>query len=288
MNIKLLVPKMVSRYMSISILFLIVIALFPISSSADEIFKIPDISKEEKIDPPKIIIRVERYLSPNFGSKSEDEEIDVRSYSEDGFEYEVVNVEEYTLYASTNINARSIPSVEGEKVDSIKTGEELKIVGESETNDTSYTSWVEVENEEGEKFYVFKDLLCEDKPQEKKITENNNNSQKTSNETVYQVPTDDKVLNTSNGHVEGPSGRETYYNLDMNKIVDRMQKYNVGDYWVREDGVKMLGPYVMVAANLNTRPRGTVVETSLGLGIVCDTGDFAKKNPMALDIATDW
>jgi hypothetical protein len=67
-----------------------------------------------------------------------------------------------------------------------------------------------------------------------------------------------------------------------------MQEYNVGDYWVREDGVKMLGPYVMVAANLNTRPRGTVVETSLGLGIVCDTGDFAKKNPMALDIATDW
>ena len=60
------------------------------------------------------------------------------------------------------------------------------------------------------------------------------------------------------------------------------------EYWVRDDGVKMLGDYVMVAANLNLRPRGSLVETSLGTGIVCDTGGFAKKNPTQLDIAVTW
>ena len=60
------------------------------------------------------------------------------------------------------------------------------------------------------------------------------------------------------------------------------------EYWVREDGCKMLGDYIMVAANFNLRPRGTIVETSLGKGIVCDTGGFAKKNPYQLDLAVTW
>ena len=48
------------------------------------------------------------------------------------------------------------------------------------------------------------------------------------------------------------------------------------------------GDYVMVAANLTTHPRGSIVETSLGTGIVCDTGSFAKEHPNRLDIATNW
>lgn len=63
---------------------------------------------------------------------------------------------------------------------------------------------------------------------------------------------------------------------------------NNDEYWVREDGVKMLGDYVMVAAHLGIRPRGSIVETSLGKGIVCDTGGFAHGNPTQLDIATAW
>ena len=59
-------------------------------------------------------------------------------------------------------------------------------------------------------------------------------------------------------------------------------------YWIRDDGVKMFGPYVMCAANLELRPRGTIIETSLGTAIVCDTGNFAKKDPTQLDIAVDW
>ena len=100
---------------------------------------------------------------------------------------------------------------------------------------------------------------------------------------------DGTTLDAYNGHIDGPTGDETYYNLPMDDIVDRMHRMGVeGEYWVREDGVKMLGPYVMVAADLKVHPRGSIVETSLGTGIVCDTGDFVKKHPNRLDIATNW
>lgn len=97
------------------------------------------------------------------------------------------------------------------------------------------------------------------------------------------------VLSKGAGVVYGPSGKETYYNLDMSVIVSIMRGMgNNDEYWVREDGCKMLGDYIMVAANFNIRPRGSIVETSLGEGIVCDTGGFAKKNPYQIDIATTW
>lgn len=97
------------------------------------------------------------------------------------------------------------------------------------------------------------------------------------------------VLNRTNGTITGPSGKETYYNMDMSNIVRIMRaRGNKGKYWVRKDGVKMLGNYVMVAANLNTHPRGSLVATSLGTGIVCDTGGFAAHNPNQLDIAVTW
>lgn len=83
--------------------------------------------------------------------------------------------------------------------------------------------------------------------------------------------------------------KETYYNLNMNQVVANAQAVGIqGEYWVREDGVKMYGDYVIVAANLDVHPRGSTVETSLGTGIVLDTGGFAAENPTQVDIATDW
>ena len=97
------------------------------------------------------------------------------------------------------------------------------------------------------------------------------------------------VLSKSRGTITGPSGKETYYNLNMSGVVRIMRRMgNTDEYWVRDDGVKMLGDYVMVAANLNIRPRGSLIETSLGTGIVCDTGGFASRNPTQLDIAVTW
>jgi flagellar biosynthesis GTPase FlhF len=96
-------------------------------------------------------------------------------------------------------------------------------------------------------------------------------------------------LTRSAGVVKGPSGKETYYNLNMSGVVKIMRNQGIKDpYWVRSDGVKMLGNYVMVAASFDIRPRGTIVPTSLGLGIVCDTGTFIYSNPTQLDIAVAW
>lgn len=94
------------------------------------------------------------------------------------------------------------------------------------------------------------------------------------------------------GSVYGPTGKETYYNLNMSTCVSYMRALGYSEeeypYWVREDGVKMFGDYVMVAANLSKYPKGTIVETSLGEGIVVDTGVFAWTNADQLDIATTW
>lgn len=97
------------------------------------------------------------------------------------------------------------------------------------------------------------------------------------------------VLTRASGVNIGPSGRETYYNLPMEGVISIMRSMgNADEYWVRDDGVKMLGPYVMVAAHLPTRPRGSLVPTSLGMGIVCDTGTFALNDHTQLDIAVSW
>lgn len=108
-------------------------------------------------------------------------------------------------------------------------------------------------------------------------------------EAAVEPQTGTGVLNRTLGTVIGPSGKETFYNLDMSGVIAIMQSMGYyADYWVREDGVKMYGDYIMVAANLNIRPKGTLVQTSLGMGIVVDTGGFATTNPYQLDIATTW
>ncbi len=97
------------------------------------------------------------------------------------------------------------------------------------------------------------------------------------------------VLSKSRGTITGPSGKETYYNLNMSGVVRIMRSMGIEDeYWVRDDGVKMLGDYVMVAANLNLHPRGSLVDTSLGKAMVCDTGGFASRNPTQIDVAVAW
>ena len=97
------------------------------------------------------------------------------------------------------------------------------------------------------------------------------------------------VLNARNGAIYGPTGKETYYNLDMSGVIAIMRRMGNNDiYWIREDGVKMLGDYVIVAANLTKFPRGSLVPCSLGMGIVCDTGGFAQRDATQLDIAVNW
>ncbi|MBQ6401472.1 MAG: G5 domain-containing protein [Firmicutes bacterium] len=97
------------------------------------------------------------------------------------------------------------------------------------------------------------------------------------------------VLSRSRGTITGPSGKETYYNLNMSGCISIMNGRGFHEpYWVRSDGVKMYGYYVMCAAGLSIRPKGSIVESSNGLAIVVDTGGFASRNPRQLDIAVTW
>ena len=106
-----------------------------------------------------------------------------------------------------------------------------------------------------------------------------------SNQTVITsgVLTKSGGVNWFDGH------KETYYNLPMKKVVSNAQKKGIeGEYWEREDGAKMLGDYIMVAADQKIHPYGSTVETSLGTGIVVDTGTFIQTNPQQIDIAVNW
>jgi len=97
------------------------------------------------------------------------------------------------------------------------------------------------------------------------------------------------VLTKSKGTVQFEGHKETYYNLSMKKVVSNAQNRGIeGEYWEREDGAKMLGDYIMVAADQKIHPYGSLVNTSLGMGIVVDTGTFIMTNPQQIDIAVNW
>lgn len=86
---------------------------------------------------------------------------------------------------------------------------------------------------------------------------------------------------------QGVAHRETYYDLPMNVVIRACGAGNT--YTVRSDGAKIdQDGYVLIAANLGSYPRCTVVETSLGPGKVYDTGGFALHHPYGFDLATDW
>ena len=84
-----------------------------------------------------------------------------------------------------------------------------------------------------------------------------------------------------NGH------KETWYNLPMHNIVSKAQDQGLeGQYWEREDGCKMYGEFIICAGAVERY--GEIIETSRGLGVILDTGDFAKEEPTTVDLAVTW
>ena len=76
----------------------------------------------------------------------------------------------------------------------------------------------------------------------------------------------------------------------MSGVVTKMHQLGFkGEYSVRSDGAKLFDGKVMIAADLSVYPRGTILYTSLGKSIVCDTGGFVRQyGSSAFDIATNW
>jgi hypothetical protein len=109
---------------------------------------------------------------------------------------------------------------------------------------------------------------------------------------TYNHDWEGEKLNPTAGVVLGPAGYESYYNLPMGGVISIMRSMGFSEeeypYWVREDGAKMLGDYIMVAADHSKYPRGSVVMTSLGQGLVCDTGSFIYSTNRVFDVAVTW
>lgn len=163
------------------------------------------------------------------------------------------------------LNVRTEPTTDNADniISTIPFNEEVKVLGEVSGTDFVYTGSVE------DPVFISKNYLSEEK------------------QTDW---TGTNKLTKTKGTVIGPSGKETYYNLNMNKCIATMRERGNNDpYWIRHDGAKMLGNYVMVAADLNQHPRGSLVPTSLGTGIVVDTGKFVHNGSgVNLDICTAW
>ena len=86
---------------------------------------------------------------------------------------------------------------------------------------------------------------------------------------------------------QGVVHRETYYDLNMSTVMQACGQG--GHYIVRSDGIKVDAQgYVIIASNYTRYPRCSIVETSVGLGKVYDTGGFVSRYPDGFDIATDW
>ena len=182
-----------------------------------------------------------------------------------------VEVPEYYVYinAYSGIRARTSPTIDADNIITVLPYQtEVKIFAESFDGE-----WA-VLNLENQIAYISKEYIQETLPE---------------NDT-YNYNWYGKVLNSSNGKVQGPSGIETYYNLPMSGCVKLMNHLGYyGTVWTRSDGAKMWDEYVMVAADLSIHPKGSLVETTLGTGIVVDTGSFVYNGSgVSLDIATAW
>lgn len=95
------------------------------------------------------------------------------------------------------------------------------------------------------------------------------------------------ILTAKLGTIQYGDHRETWYDLDMSRVIERANAYYDVDedtYEVRSDGVKTYNGYVIVAADKSI-PYGTVVETSRGIGIVLDYHETDKD---VYDLAVSW
>lgn len=186
-------------------------------------------------------------------------------------EESAITAVDYYMYTTVTLNVRAKDDEKAEKIGVLPTNTEVHVIGES-----ADSSFVLIENVEGsnDPAYVHSDYLSTEKQEEAVIDYGTWNGES---------------LTSYRGTVDGPSGKETYYNLDMSNCIGYLRDLGIeGSYWVRNDGAKMYGPYILVAANFDLHPRGSLVPTSLGTGIVCDTGSFIYDNPCQLDIATVW
>lgn len=189
-------------------------------------------------------------------------------------EEEKVIVKEYVQgWVNTNANVREGASSKTKALDVYSYNTEVEY--------TDYNKeWVEIKYKDGIA-YIYKKLISKEKNPEIKEEEKKQ-------EITYSYS--GSKLTKSKGINQGPSGGESYYNLPMDGVIQMMENLGYSEtYWIREDGCKMYGDYVIVAADTRDLPRGTIIETSLGTAMVCDHCGYSERyDGIWLDIAVDW
>jgi len=94
------------------------------------------------------------------------------------------------------------------------------------------------------------------------------------------------ILTARLGTIQYNGHTEMWYDLPMDRVVQRAKDMGIpAEYNVRSDGVKCFGPWVIVAAH-PSKIRYTLVDTSLGPGIILDTHEMPDTE--LIDIATTW
>lgn len=167
-------------------------------------------------------------------------------------------------YTITNVNVREAPTLDGEIFSLCVYGTEIEYADYDD-------EWIVIEYND-EYAYMARDYISDTEPPSYE---------------VYEY--DGQKLTASLGTITGPSGKETYYNLPMGLCIKYMQDLGFNyEYWVRNDGCKMYGNYIMVAADTTIRPKGTILKTSLGLGMVCDHCEAAEITYGQIDLAVTW
>ena len=95
------------------------------------------------------------------------------------------------------------------------------------------------------------------------------------------------VLTAAKGVNTFMDHEERWYNLDMSRVVQTAKKNGIpGSYSVRPDGVKTYNGFVICAGA--PERYGEIIDTSLGKGLIIDTGEFVEEDPTMIDIATNW
>lgn len=200
-------------------------------------------------------------LSFNVNAESQSDVVNQKSARDEQTKTYEIWVKGYT---TTSVNVRKKPNKKAKVLNTYEINTPIIFIKCQKKK-----NWYKIKYKKNKYAYIYKKYV----------------SRKKAKEYTWKGP----KLTKSSGVAYGPSGKETYYNMNMSGVVSIMRKMgNKDKYWIREDGVKMLGNYVMVAADLKKHKRGSHVPTTLGMGVVCDTGEFVKINSCQLDVAVAW
>ena len=141
-------------------------------------------------------------------------------------------------------------------------------------NKTQSTSEIKVNTKNNENYLEYNELISEKLPQD----------------ALHPV------TNIGFCRYDGPSGKEDYYNLPMDMVIENLRHKGYTEeeypYWINEYGCKMLGSYIMVSADISKYSYGSIIDTSLGKGIMVDAIGSSlfedENNKVEIDIATNW